>query len=240
MVAEPGSTANAPAGTPPGTPARAEQGDIGDTPRGQRRRLGEDPADNISTRQLQNQVHEMGNSIRTLTEMMQNLIRNTPGPAQGPSGFATGVGSEDPWSGFTGVGSSIPPPPGFGGGNQRRTDFGRVPADFGRRPHEDRKKVLLEEKYFRRIEQFSGDAKAYRSWLFDLMVSIGWVDGGLSSVLDDICKRGYGEKWEPHNCAVLNASEDNRNMYRVYSSELFSLLVSLTSGEAKKIGRAHV
>ena len=40
------------------------------------------------------------------------------------------------------------------------------------------KKVILEEKYFRRVEKFDGDLTKYKSWIFDLKckwVKLMWI-----------------------------------------------------------------
>ena len=43
------------------------------------------------------------------------------------------------------------------------------------------KKVILDEKYFRRIEKFEGDVSKFRAWMFDMMVTIGQVDMQLAT-----------------------------------------------------------
>ena len=47
-----------------------------------------------------------------------------------------------------------------------------------------RNRVVLEEKHFRRMGTFSGDAGKFRSWFFDLMVCIGQVDQRLAVALE--------------------------------------------------------
>eukprot|EP00973_Karenia_brevis_P034363 4740439-Karenia_brevis.AAC.1 len=41
-------------------------------------------------------------------------------------------------------------------------------------------KVVLDEKYFRRMEKFDGEQKAFRNLKFNLEVAIGQVDQGLA------------------------------------------------------------
>eukprot|EP00973_Karenia_brevis_P002143 290348-Karenia_brevis.AAC.1 len=41
-------------------------------------------------------------------------------------------------------------------------------------------KVILDEKYFRRMEKFSGDMGSYRMWMFNITVALGQIDGKLS------------------------------------------------------------
>eukprot|EP00973_Karenia_brevis_P000829 115163-Karenia_brevis.AAC.1 len=41
-------------------------------------------------------------------------------------------------------------------------------------------KAILDEKYFRRMDKFVGDAGVYRMWMFNFTVALGQVDGKLS------------------------------------------------------------
>ena len=64
------------------------------------------------------------------------------------------------------------------------------------------RKVVLDEKYFRRIKPFEGDAKvSLRTWLFDFLVAIGQLDDTLAVELKKLCRRGglIGRKMGPHN-----------------------------------------
>ena len=56
------------------------------------------------------------------------------------------------------------------------------------------KRAVLEEKYFRRVPQFTGDSSKFRSWFFDLVVCIGTVDVELGEEL----KRFIG-RWDRDN-----------------------------------------
>ena len=44
-------------------------------------------------------------------------------------------------------------------------------------------KVVLEEKFFRRVDKFSGETGKFRTWLFDLEVALGAVDSELQRML---------------------------------------------------------
>ena len=46
-----------------------------------------------------------------------------------------------------------------------------------------KRQVVLDEKYFRRMEKFDGDVNKFRGWLFDLLVAIGQVDKDLVTIL---------------------------------------------------------
>eukprot|EP00973_Karenia_brevis_P016387 2244818-Karenia_brevis.AAC.1 len=41
---------------------------------------------------------------------------------------------------------------------------------------EDRRRVCLDEKHFRRMEKYGGDPAQFRMWVFNLKVAIGQVD----------------------------------------------------------------
>ena len=99
----------------------------------------------------------------------------------------------------------------------------------------ERPQVHLDEKYFRRVDKFDGDPSKYRGWIFELVVALGQVDGDLQKVVErlvmgkeDVVGKGSVEMWR---------TEDHmeKEMYQRYSSELYGLLVSLTSGGAKGI-----
>eukprot|EP00973_Karenia_brevis_P049525 6870743-Karenia_brevis.AAC.1 len=59
----------------------------------------------------------------------------------------------------------------------------QIKGDVSRDKSEDREfksKAILEEKYFRRMDKFTGDASVYRMWMFNFTVAVGQVDGKLS------------------------------------------------------------
>ena len=41
---------------------------------------------------------------------------------------------------------------------------------------ESNKQVLLDEKYFWRMDKFEGNSNTFRGWFFDLNVAVGSVD----------------------------------------------------------------
>eukprot|EP00973_Karenia_brevis_P086418 11983067-Karenia_brevis.AAC.1 len=53
----------------------------------------------------------------------------------------------------------------------------------------DDKKGKLEEKYFRRIDKFSGEVNQFRTWMFNLKVSLGQVDNRLAEEVNKILSR---------------------------------------------------
>ena len=62
----------------------------------------------------------------------------------------------------------------------------------------------LDEKYFRRIEKLDADPNKYRSWLFDLEVALGQIDGELQELVkyvaeDDAVRKVPAESWRPRD-----------------------------------------
>ena len=95
--------------------------------------------------------------------------------------------------------------------------------------------VVLDEKYFRRMEKFEGDSSKFRGWLFDLLVAIGQVDKDLVSLLRDVMEEDYIREVSPEDWKPEMDSKLDLRIYSKFKEELFGLLVSLTSGEAKGI-----
>ena len=60
-----------------------------------------------------------------------------------------------------------------------------------------RNRVVLEEKYFRRVEKFDGEPTKFRGWIFNLLVSIGQVDEQLGKELKLVFSKGHDENWDP-------------------------------------------
>jgi hypothetical protein len=89
----------------------------------------------------------------------------------------------------------------FQGMNQQQQE--QVPPRQTRFPRDEdvkddkHKRVVLDEKYFRRIDKFDGDFAKFRAWLFDLLVSIGQVDNNLAKELKLMLSRKLDEKWDP-------------------------------------------
>ena len=44
-------------------------------------------------------------------------------------------------------------------------------------------RVVLEEKYFRRMDKFDGDLGNFRAWIFDLEVTLGSIDSELDKTV---------------------------------------------------------
>ena len=236
-TANPG--AGAPA-TPPPPRARSRSPPVEDqqSPRA-RRRTAEDDQGMVEIRQQvtsQGQrMDQMLSQMQAMNDMVMGMMNmniqanaqqatseaassgnpmgsNAGMPNQGAANSQPGnVGSN---MNSQGIGFSPTPPPGFPafqGGNQ-----GNQPGGFfGRNDNvgNDFHKVLLEEKYFRRIDKFKGDQKTYRGWLFDLSVALGWVDGNLSDLIRNLCIHGYDEKWDPTTCVVINANSHTQSIY---------------------------
>ena len=100
---------------------------------------------------------------------------------------------------------------------------------------QERKYVILEEKYFRRVDKFDGDVVKFRGWLFDVLVAISQVDDSLGSVLKGIIAKGHDETWDPKTDLTLD-----QQIHQKFASELYGVIVSLTTGEAKNIVKSVV
>ena len=90
-------------------------------------------------------------------------------------------------------------------------------------------KVILDEKYFRRIPIFNGGQSEYRPWMFQLLTAIGQVDRELLKEIKALLKRYKGpdpSKWKPSSDPDMNQA-----IHDQFKQELYGVLVSLTSGE---------
>ena len=67
-------------------------------------------------------------------------------------------------------------------------------GDGPRDPVPGGKKVILEEKYFRRMDKFEGDAAKYRSWVFELGIAIAGIDEELAGELERLGRLEDGDK----------------------------------------------
>ena len=102
-------------------------------------------------------------------------------------------------------------------------------------PSSKRNRVVLEEKYFRRVIAFEGDFAKFRGWLFDLNVAIGQVDKELAGELERLLKTPDQDKWKPEEDRFLK-----EDLYDKYKSELYGVLCSTTQGDPKNIVRSIV
>ena len=100
------------------------------------------------------------------------------------------------------------------------------------------RKVVLDEKYFRRIKPFEGTSNvSLRTWLFDFLVVIGQLDDQLAAELKNLCRRAgsLDEKWDPAEDRQLD-----QLVYERFKGELYSVLCGLTEGDAKSVVRTVV
>ena len=121
-------------------------------------------------------------------------------------------------------------------GRRHEDDGGRRAPGLMRKEEKPNKgSVVLDEKYFRRMEKFEGDPSKFRGWLFDLLVAIGQVDKDLVSLLRDVMEEDYIREVSPEDWKPEMDNKLDLRIYSKFKEELFGLLVSLTSGEAKGI-----
>ena len=96
-------------------------------------------------------------------------------------------------------------------------------------------KVLLEEKYFRRIEKFSGDAPKWQEWLFGVCVAVGAVSPECVLAMENVIKGSGTIRDVTKLDEVVNAEVKAK-----FGAELFGVLCSLTGGEANVVVRSVV
>ena len=103
---------------------------------------------------------------------------------------------------------------------------------------EREKKVILDERLFRKVPMFSGDTSKCRGWYFDLMVVIGMADNKfaveIKRFMKDMSVPGrLGENDNAENWTDLDDLNLDLTLYDKFSGELFGVLVQLIEGEAK-------
>ena len=83
----------------------------------------------------------------------------------------------------------------------------------------DVKRVVLEERYSRRVEKFSGDGNKFRGWIFDIVVAAGSVDSKLAEQIEGLLNTaddedlGAPDKWNP-----LGSKGMDEDIYEKYRS----------------------
>eukprot|EP00973_Karenia_brevis_P049041 6802003-Karenia_brevis.AAC.1 len=87
----------------------------------------------------------------------------------------------------------------------------------------DDKKGKLEEKYFRRIEKFNGDPSQFRTWLFNVKVSLGQVDQGLAEEINKVLSREDRKRFPPDWDPAKDDQVD-KGIYDKYHMELYGIL----------------
>ena len=95
-------------------------------------------------------------------------------------------------------------------------------------------RVVLGEKYFRRCDKFDGTPAKFKSWVFDLVIQLGSVDQGLGREVREMLK-SRDKLVVESNCFKNDDVFDE--MHSQYKREFYSVIVSLTSEEAKYVAR---
>ena len=97
-------------------------------------------------------------------------------------------------------------------------------------------KAVLDERFFRRVAKFEGDAQKYRDWKFTVLVRIGQADPELSTHVKRMLLEGgksggvLPDTWHPVTVGHLHG-----DIYDKFGGELYGVLVTLTGGEAKNV-----
>ena len=92
----------------------------------------------------------------------------------------------------------------------------------------------LDERHFRRMEKFDGSESKWKEWSFQLKTSLGAVNPKTRDLLEDIHRHAKDPDWDT---LFVDVSEDQVTKI---GAELYSLLVSLLSGEALMVVRGMV
>ena len=89
----------------------------------------------------------------------------------------------------------------------------------------------LDERHFRRMEKYNGEAGKFREWTFQLMTAVGGVNPGVRTVMDLVQRNQKEPDWDE---VFADMSEED---VKKYGAELYNLLVTLVSGEALTVVR---
>ena len=96
-------------------------------------------------------------------------------------------------------------------------------------------KVVLEEKHFRRIEKFLGEAGKWQEWLFAVCVAVGSVSRECVLAMEDVIKQAGSIRDVATLDTVVKA-----DVKKKFGAELFGVLCALTGGEANVVVRSIV
>eukprot|EP00973_Karenia_brevis_P032209 4440098-Karenia_brevis.AAC.1 len=87
----------------------------------------------------------------------------------------------------------------------------------------DDKKGKLEEKYFRRIDKFSGEPNQFRTCMFNIKVSLGQVDHRLAEEVNKIFSREDRKRF-PMDWDPARDEHIDKAIYDKYHTELYGVL----------------
>ena len=97
------------------------------------------------------------------------------------------------------------------------------------------KRVILDTKYFQRVDKFEGNPAKFKSWIFDLLTQIGSIDSELAKDLRKLLKDR--PKLAVNERGVFEFGDFEDENHNKYKGELYALIVALTAGEAKCVVR---
>ena len=88
--------------------------------------------------------------------------------------------------------------------------------------------VMLDEKYFRRLDKFNGDIELHRGWSFDPVMALNQLDSSLSKEINKVLGAcgNEGEKWD-------HEGRMDPDIWERYHNELYTVISGLTTGTAK-------
>ena len=89
----------------------------------------------------------------------------------------------------------------------------------------------LDERHFRRVDKFVGDPTKWREWAFQFKTAVGALSPKARELLEEIQKFPKDPDWVE---IFADVEDDDRIKM---SAELYSLIVTLMSGEALTVVR---
>jgi hypothetical protein len=98
-----------------------------------------------------------------------------------------------------------------------------------------RSKMVLEERFFRRMEKFGGEDGRWQEWIFNLVVTVGGVDRGCVAAMEKVLKECSGPLSETTLDFVIE-----QEVKAKFANELYGVLCSLTTGEANVVVRSVI
>ena len=104
----------------------------------------------------------------------------------------------------------------------------------------NRKGAILDERYFRRADMFSGDVGKWSEWLFNLLVCLGQASIAAEKAVERVVdgKQTFVNSQQIRDLLVELGFGDG--FYEKFSGELFSVVCGITSGEANGVVRGVV
>ena len=82
----------------------------------------------------------------------------------------------------------------------------------------------LDERQFRRVEQFKGDKELYKGWIYEVLTGIGVINSRLQREIEELMKK-YREEELKYKDFDMDEEEVDRGRYDYYKGQLYGVLV---------------